>query len=504
MNNRFLVYGSLVVALTLAVIPAPAQDARPNIVFIMSDDHATAAVSAYDDTLIQTPNIDRLADEGMRFTNAFVTNSICGPSRAVILTGKYSHINGFIVNETTRFDGDQPTFPKMLQKAGYETAVIGKWHLGSEPTGFDFWKVLIGQGSYYDPDFKTASGVTKHKGYVTDIITDFAVDWIKERENPKPFMLIYQHKAPHSNFNPGPAYKTWREDETIPEPETLFDDYEGRSIAATDNDMRIDPHLILQYQGNPKLEIPDGLTGKDRTRWLYQFYIKSYLRCVKSIDDGVGRVLDALEARGQLDNTIVIYTSDQGFFLGEHGWYDKRFMYEPSLRVPLMVRYPKAIKAGGSSDKIALNLDFAETILDYAGVEIPQDMQGKSLRPILEGNTPADWRDSMYYHFYEYPGWHFVKRHYGIRNERYKLIRYYHDIEAWELYDLKNDPQEMNNLYGKPEYEDLTKTLKADLAALQKQYKDSPELAAELVEKFPHGSTPSWGRYDDLMKSQSN
>jgi arylsulfatase A-like enzyme len=475
---------------------------RPNFLFIMSDDHATRATSCYDDTLIDTPNIDRLANEGMRFTNAFVTNSICGPSRAVILTGKYSHVNGFIVNETTRFDGSQPTFPKMLQKAGYETAVIGKWHLGSEPTGFDHWQVLIGQGSYYDPKFKTAEGVVNHQGYVTDITTDLAVDWLKGRAREKPFMLMYQHKAPHANWQPGPQYRDWREDETIPEPATLFDDYQGRSDAARDNDMRIDPHLVLQYRNSPLLKIPANLTGAARTKWLYQFYIKHYLRCVKSVDDGVGRVVDALQQLGQLDNTVIIYTSDQGFFLGEHGWYDKRFMYEPSLRIPLLVRYPKSIAAGSVTDRIALNLDFAETLLDFAGVEIPSDMQGRSLRPILEGQTPADWRRSMYYHFYEYPGWHFVKRHYGLRTHRYKLIHYYHDIDQWELFDLEQDPGEMANLYGRPEYAELTKRLKRELVAVQHKLGDSRELAAELVKKFPHGSTPPWGRYDDL-KAQS-
>ncbi len=494
--SRTCLFAVFVAILSTAL--ARAESSRPNILFIMSDDHATRAVSCYDDTLIQTPNIDRLANEGMRFTNAFCTNSICGPSRATILTGKYSHVNGFIVNETTSFDGGQPTFVKMLQKSGYETAIIGKWHLGSEPTGFDYWKVLIGQGSYYDPDFKTAEGIVNHKGYVTDITTDLAVEWMEQRKSGKPFMLMYQQKAPHANFQPGPAYLAWREDETIPEPETLFDDYQGRSIAASDNDMRINPHLALQYQRGPELAVPAGLSGKERTKWLYQFYIKNYLRCVKSVDDGVGRVLDALERIGESDNTIVIYTSDQGFFLGEHGWYDKRFMYEESLRMPLLVRYPKTIKAGSVTDEIALNLDFAETLLDFAGVAAPDDMQGRSLRPILEGKEAGDWRKSMYYHFYEYPGWHFVKRHYGIRTQRYKLIHYYHDVDEWELYDLEKDPNEMSNLYGNTQYEELTTRLKKELSVIQEQYGDSPELAAEFVERFPHGSTPSWGRYTNL------
>lgn len=471
---------------------------RPNILFIMSDDHANAAVSAYDDTLVQTPNIDRLAREGMLFERAFCTNSICGPARAVTLTGKYSHINGFIVNESTSFDGGQQTYPKLLQEAGYETAVIGKWHLGSDPTGFDFWKILIGQGQYYDAPFLTDRGQVETEGYVTDVITDLAIDWLETRVDDKPFMLMYQHKAPHANFQPGPAYKDWREDEEIPEPETLFDNYATRSPAAWDNEMRIDPTLEFQYQGEQDLTVPHGLKGRERSKWLYQFYIKNYLRCVKSVDDGVGRVLDQLERMGELDNTIVIYTSDQGFFLGEHGYYDKRFMYEESLQIPLLVRYPKSIEAGSVRSEMVSNLDFAETMLDFAGVEIPADMQGKSLKPLLEGAELIDWRDSVYYHFYEYPGYHYVKRHYGIRTERYKLIRYYHDIEAWELYDLRTDPNEVDNLYGRDGYEELTADLKKQLNALQASYGDSPELADELVKKYPHGSKPSWGRYQDF------
>ncbi|EDY83265.1 sulfatase, putative [Verrucomicrobiia bacterium DG1235] len=471
---------------------------RPNILFIMSDDHANAAVSAYDDTLIQTPNIDRLANEGMLFSRAFCTNSICGPARAVTLTGKYSHLNGFIVNESTSFDGGQQTYPKLLQAAGYETAVIGKWHLGSDPTGFDFWKILIGQGQYYDAPFLTAEGQVETEGYVTDVITDLAIDWLNTREDEKPFMLMYQHKAPHANFQPGPDYLNWREDETIPEPETLFDDYATRSPAAWDNEMRIDPTLELQYQGELNLKVPDGLRGHERSRWLYQFYIKNYLRCVKSVDDGVGRVFEQLEAMGELDNTIVIYTSDQGFFLGEHGYYDKRFMYEESLQIPLLVRYPKMIEAGSVRDEIVTNLDFAETMLDLAGVKVPSGMQGESLVPLLKGKKRKGWRDAMYYHFYEYPGYHYVKRHYGIRTERYKLIRFYHDIEAWELYDLDEDPQELNNLYGSDGYEKLTKRLKKRLDKIQSNFGDSPELADELVERYPHGSMPRWGRYQDF------
>lgn len=471
---------------------------RPNILFIMSDDHAAQAISAYDDSRIETPHLDRLADEGMRFANAFCTNAICGPARSVTLTGKYSHVNGFIANEVTSFDGAQQTFPKLLQKAGYETALIGKWHLGSDPTGFDYWKILVGQGAYYDAPFQTAEGQVRSKGYVTDVITDMTVEWLGAREDDRPFMLMYQHKAPHSNFMPGPQYRDWREDETIPEPATLFDDYATRSPAAWDNEMRIDPMLDLQYGGDQDLVVPHGLKGRERTKWLYQFYIKNYLRCVKSIDDGVGRVLAKLEEMGELDNTVVIYTSDQGFFLGEHGYYDKRFMYEESLRIPLLVRYPKLVEPGSVADAMALNLDFAQTILDLAGVEAPADMQGRSLAPVLRGEAPEDWRDAMYYHFYEYPGFHYVKRHYGIRTDRYKLIRFYHDIEAWELYDLHSDPNELNNLAGQPGHAALFEEMKGRLAALQASYGDSPELAEEFIRRYPRGSVPSWGRYPDF------
>ncbi len=471
---------------------------RPNIVFIMSDDHANNAISAYGSNLIQTPHLDRLASEGMLFNNAFCTNSICGPSRAVILTGKYSHLNGFLVNETTRFDGSQTTFPKLFQQAGYETAVIGKWHLGTEPIGFDYWDVLPGQGSYYDPDFIKMGETITHEGYATEIIAEKSVEWLRNRDADKPFVLFSQHKAPHSDFSPSPKYRNHFDGHTFLEPETLFDDYEGRSEGASVSDMRIDPHLVLQYQWDEKLPIPEGLTGKDRTRWLYQWYMRRYLACVLSVDDAVGAVLDTLDELGLADNTIVVYTSDQGFFLGEHGWYDKRYMYEESLRMPLIVRYPPAIKPGSIEDRIVLNLDYAQTFLDYAGIAAPGDMQGRSLRPLLESEPVALWRRSMYYHFYEYPGWHYVKRHYGVRTDRFKLIRYYHDIEAWEMYDLETDPNEVSNLADDPAYADVRAELETELARLQAQYGDSPELAQEMVERYPHGSYPEWERYSDL------
>jgi len=492
---RMLAITAFSVAVSMSGAPSP----RPNIVFIMSDDHANAAISAYGSQLIQTPQIDRLAREGMRFDNAFCTNAICGPARAVILTGKYSHVNGFMMNETNTFDGSQMTFPKLFQAAGYQTAVIGKWHLNSDPTGFDYWNILIGQGQYYDAPFNHMGTTTVHPGYVTDVTSEMTLDWLRNRrDKDKPFVLLTQHKAPHSNFNPPPRYRHIFDDVTFPEPPTLFDDYSTRSDAARDNEMRINPHLPLQFTNDDRLKIPEGLTGRDRTRWLYQFYMRNYLGCVKAVDDAVGVLLDTLEELGLAENTIVVYTSDQGFYLGEHGWYDKRFMYEESLRQPLIVRYPRAVAPGTVEKRMVLNLDYAQTFLDFAGIPAPADMQGRSMLPLLEGAPGVDWRHSIYYHFYEYPGWHFAKRHYGVRTERYKLIHFYHDIDAWELYDLQDDPHELKNLADDPAHAAGRAELEAELARLQRQYGDSPELAREIVEKYPHGSMPRWGRAEDL------
>ncbi|KAF0095099.1 MAG: sulfatase [Puniceicoccaceae bacterium 5H] len=494
---------TLLVLCAALVASAFGQPKRPNVIFIMSDDHAVNAISAYGSDLVETPQIDRLASQGMRFTNAFCTNSICGPARAVILTGKYSHLNGYMVNETTRFDGSQTTFPQLFQQAGYETAIIGKWHLGSEPTGFDHWDILDGQGQYFNPPFITDGQMHVEKGYVTDIIADKTVDWLRHHDPDQPFMLISQHKAPHSNFQPPPRYAHAFDDVTFAEPDNLFDDYSDRSEAARDNNMRIDPHLTLQYMSDdPLMKVPEDLTGQDRTRWMYQYYLRHYLGCVLAVDDAVGRIMDTLDELGLADNTIVVYTSDQGFFLGEHGWYDKRFMYEESLQIPLIFRYPEGIQSGQVEDRFALNLDFAQTLLDFAGIPAPDDMQGRSLKPILEGDPIALWRRSMYYHYYEYPGWHFVKRHYGVRSERFKLIHYYHDIDAWELYDLQEDPHEMHNVYDDPAYAGVRETMHQELTRLQQQYGDSPELAEEMLRRYPHGSMPAWGRYEDLPREK--
>lgn len=465
---------------------------QPNILFIMSDDHAYNALSCYGSKINQTPNLDRIAKEGMRFDNCMVTNSICGPCRAVILTGKFSHKNGFVDNHS-RFNGKQLTYPKLLQKAGYQTAVVGKWHLVSDPTGFDYWEVLQGQGPYYNPTMLSNTGKHKHTGYTTDIITDLALNWLKESRDPnKPFLLVYQHKAPHRNWQPGPKYLNMYDGETIPEPDTLFDDYENRATPASEQEMTIANHMNAN---DLKLTQPGGLTkeqlaawnaayepknkafqeadlkGDDLVRWKYQRYIKDYLRCVAAVDDNVGRVLDYLDENGLAENTIVVYTSDQSFYLGEHGWYDKRWMYEESFRTPLMVRWPEKIKAGTTNDALVMNLDFAETFLNAAGVEIPAEMQGRSFLPMLEGKTIPDWRKSVYYHYYEYPQPHRVAPHYGVRTDRYKLIHFY-KTDEWELFDLEKDPKELKSVYDDSKYAEVQNVMKSELKKLRKQYED--------------------------------
>ena len=484
--------GLLLLPVLGGLAPAEESQKRPNILFIFSDDHGYQALSCYGSNRNQTPNLDRIAQEGMRFDRAFVTNSICGPSRAVVLTGKYGHLNGFVRNGDT-FDGTQQTVSKLLQQAGYQTAVIGKWHLESDPIGFDYWHILFGQGPYYNPPMKTAEGRVNHEGYTTDIITDLTLDWLKEGRDPnKPFFLMYQHKAPHRNWQPGPKYLTKYDDVTIPEPETLFDDYSGRGPAARNQQMTVAEHL---NRDDLKLDTPKNLTpeqrkqweaayapkneafeksnlqGKDLIRWKYQRYAKDYLRCVDSVDENVGRVLDYLDESGLSDNTIVIYSSDQGWYLGEHGWFDKRWMYEESFRTPLIVRWPGHVKPGTVSDKMVMNLDFASTFLDIANASIPDDIQGESLVPILEGRQTPDWRTSVYYHYYEFPGAHSVAKHLGVRTDRYKLIHFYEE-GYWELFDLQKDHNELQSVYDNPAYAAVQKELKAELERLQQKYKD--------------------------------
>ncbi|TMV45258.1 sulfatase [Paenibacillus mesophilus] len=463
-------------------------DKRPNILFIMSDDHASHAMSCYESRINETPNIDRIANEGMRFDNCFCTNSICSPSRAAILTGTYNHLNG-VKSINDDFDGKQMTYPKLLQAEGYQTAIVGKWHLGhggdADPTGFDYWTVVPGQGQYHDPVFIEMGERKQYPGYVTDLMADFCIDWLDRRDKDRPFMLMCHHKAPHRPWEPAAKYANLYEDIDIPEPETFYDDYSNRSQAAVEAKMRIDRDMKdeVDLKGLP----PKGLTPLEEKKWRYQRYIKDYLRCVASIDENVGRLLDYLDREGLAEDTIVVYTSDQGFFLGDHGWYDKRFMYEESLRMPFVVRYPRAIRPGSATGAMTLNIDFPSTFLDYAGVAVPKEMQGHSLRPIFEGNKPDDWRTSMYYRYWMHLDEHHnVYSHYGIRTNRYKLIYYYAEAlgtsgsmeekrpPEWELFDLDNDPHEMNNVYSDPAYAELVPALKAEMHTLQRAVLDEP------------------------------
>ncbi len=491
---------------------------KPNILFIMSDDHAERAISCYGGNLINTPNIDRIATEGIRFENSFVTNSICAPSRAVMLTGKYSHINGLRDNRD-EFDGSQVTFPKLLQKAGYKTAIMGKWHLKTEPTGFNISKILKGQGRYYNPTFYENGEKKEYTGYTTDLITDKAIETLEEMDRTNPFCMLVHHKAPHRNWMPNIKHLNTYNDEDLPLPETFNDDYSGRN-AAKEADMRIDDMYMSfdfkLHEGSYKIKTGSGgnasfsendavvwqetydrftdeqktawdahydkinndfrkqdLSGDELLNWKYQRYMKDYLRCILSLDENVGRLLNYLDRKGLTENTIVVYTSDQGFYLGEHGWYDKRFMYEESLSMPLVMRFPNEIQTGQVSQRMVMNLDFASTFLDFAGVDIPDEMQGKSLRSIVKGKSPTEWRNSIYYHYYEHPhGWHNVKRHCGIRTEHYKLIHFYQE-NNWELFDLEKDPNEIKNLYDDPAYTNIVKDLKKELKSLQQMYGDT-------------------------------
>jgi arylsulfatase A-like enzyme len=439
---------------------------RPNILFIMSDDHASHAISAYGSRVNRTPNIDRIAREGMRFDHCFCTNSICAPSRAVILTGKYSHLNGVIDNRL-KFDGSQQTLPKLLRQAGYQTAIVGKWHLKTSPTGFDYSNILPGQGAYHDPVMIENGVKKKHEGYVTDLITDVAIEWLKGRPGDKPFFMMLHHKAPHANWEPDEKHAELYKDADVPEPPTFNDTYETRTDQIKNHRLHVGPkqwELHFKRFG----PLPDGMSEQKTKEWVYQVYMKNYLRCIASVDDNIGRVLDYLDEEGLRDNTIVVYTSDQGFFLGDHGLYDKRFMYEHSLRMPLLMRYPKEIAPGSTAGQMVLNLDFAPTLLDFAGAAVPADIQGRSFRAIARGRTRDDWRTAMYYRFYETAFG--IGPHEGVRTQRYKLIHFLYGDEGWELYDLEKDPDEMKNLYGHPDHRELIETLKAKLEMLKRRY----------------------------------
>ncbi len=503
--------------LALAAAPVSAADPprRPNIIVIFADDHAWQAISAYGDArkLLDTPNIDRLAREGMRFDRCLVPNSICGPSRATLLTGKYSHQNGFYNNSgQNKFDGSQTTFPKLLQKAGYQTAIFGKWHLVSQPTGFDHWHILPGQGVYYNPPMIKNGQRIKHDGYTTDVITDLSLDWLKQRDKDKPFLLMLHQKAPHREWEPALRHLGHDKDRQYPEPDTLFDDYAGRGMAEHRQDMTIaktmtnrDVKLIPPGQltaeqrkvwdayYNPRNEAfrKANLQGKDLVRWKYNRYLHDYLGCIKAVDESVGRVLKYLDDEGLAKDTLIVYSSDQGFYLGEHGWFDKRWIFEESLRTPLLIRWPGATKAGSVNKNIVSNLDLAETFLEAAGQAIPDEMQGRSLVPLLKGQTPADWRKSFYYHYYEHPAVHSVHRHYGVVTDRYKLVYFYEpDADYWELFDRQKDPKEMRSVYGQPEYTDVQKELHTELSRLRKELKvpDPDPKATEIKPRKTKGT----------------
>ena len=517
MTRRFFSITSLLLG-CFALLPSSPAAERPNIVFFFTDDHAPHAIGAYNGWLQPvnpTPEIDQLAAQGMIFENSFCTNSICGPSRAVIMTGKHSHKNGFMNNGNT-FDWNQQIFPELLQKAGYTTAIYGKSHLKGNPRGFDSWAVLPGQGDYYNPRLKTPEGDLVVEGYCTDIVTDMAIDYIKNgRDKNKPFLLMCQHKAPHRTWMPAPRHLHLYDDIVIPEPATLFDRYADNEPGARLQEMEIDRHMYLDFDlfvdltpsltpsqnrrpsedrsawvnmkrmTDDQLEVwrdaygpkdqafrESNLSGKELVRWKFQRYAKNYLRCIKGVDENLARLMKTLEAEGLSENTVVIYSSDQGFYIGDHGWYDKRWMYEESLKMPLIVKWPGVVKPGSRNKDLVQNLDYAETFLEMAGAEIPSDMQGKSLVPLLKGESPSDWRKSIYYHYYEYPSYHMVPRHNGIRTDRYKLIHFYEFGDEWELYDLEKDPDELTNVYKDPDYQEIASQLKKQLMELQDHYED--------------------------------
>ena len=485
-----------------------AANQKPNIVFIMADDHAVKAISAYGSEigkLAPTPNIDRLAKNGAIFNQNYNTNSLCGPSRAVILTGKHSHQNGFRMNGE-RFDNTQQTLPKILQQNGYQTAVIGKWHLSDEPTGFDYWKILDDQGKYYNPDFITAEDTTRVTGYAQDLITDYSIDWMKQRNEEQPFFLMVHHKAPHRNWMPALRHTTLYDSVEFPLPDTYFPDFENQQAAEEQlqtiyedmyegHDLKLSKHKGTDsLAANPWKDDFERMTaeqkekwnaayrpkndafwekdlhGKDLAKWKGQRYLREYMATIASVDESVGRILDYLEAQGLDENTLVVYTSDQGFYLGENGWFDKRYMYETSFRMPLLMQYPKEIEPSSVISEMTQNLDFAPTFLDMAGIEIPKDMQGISFKKVLYGEEAEIGRDAIYYHYYDFPAFHMVKRQYGIKTDRYKLIHFYDDIDTWEFYDLEKDPKEQNNLIDAEEYQDEVEIMHQKLDSVQQHY----------------------------------
>ncbi len=496
--------------------------AKPNILYIMADDLTTQAISAYGGIykdIAPTPNMDRLAKEGMLFQNVMCTNAICGPSRAAILTGKYSHQNGYYKNEGGgQFNAEQWTFPQEFQNNGYQTSLFGKWHLGTEPVGFDVFKFHANsgqQGLYWNPLYNENGVKVKEKGYATNLTTDAALNWLSDgRKKDEPFLMLLQYKAPHRPWEPDEKYETLWDDIEMPYPSTFNDDYAGRELTAGDTEMTMD-YLSRRdmklsrpedLKGKEKVKWdffgakpgqivqPEGMSDEEGKKWRYQIYIKDYLACVKSIDDNIGRVLDYLDANGLSENTMIVMTSDQGFYLGDHGFFDKRFIYEESLRMPYMMKYPGKIKPGSVNEDIITNVDFAPTLLEVAGIENKEKMQGKSFASMLNNKTPKDWRQSMYYHYYEFPFWHHVQPHYGIRTQKYTLAHFYYNIDKWELYDLEKDPKQMSNVINDPEYQKIAFDLKSQLKDLMIHYENNETLA-----DFRVISDKDFG---DIMKDQ--
>ena len=505
-----------------------ASTVKPNIIYIMADDLTTQAISAYGGIykdIAPTPNIDKVAKEGMLFHDVLVTNAICGPSRAAILTGNYSNLNGYYKNESGgKFNSEQWTFPQEFQKQGYATGLFGKWHLGTDPVGFDSFKYHNSagqQGHYWDPLFNANGIDVKEKGYATNLSTDFALTWLDSTKTSRqPFLMILQYKAPHRPWEPDTKYETLWDDIEMPYPVTFNDTYEGREKTAGDTEMTMEyfsrrdmklerpkdikkgkESIKWDFYGAKPGEIvqPEGMNNEEGRKWRYQNYIKDYLACVKSVDDNVGRVLNYLKENNLEENTIIVLTSDQGFYLGDHGFFDKRFIYEESLRMPFMVKYPKKIKAGSVNEDIISNIDFAPTLLELAGISTTQKMQGTSFVPVLEGNTPKDWQDAMYYHYYEFPFWHHVQPHYGIRTQKYTLAHFYYNIDVWELYDLEKDPGQVNNIYNDPNYAEVTTELKLKLKNLMIKFEDNKSLV-----DFRKITDTDFGRIVDNIKDEES
>ena len=526
-TNRTIILLTFLVIITSCNSEKRTPLKKPNIIYIMADDLTTQAISAYGGIykdIAPTPNIDKVAKEGMLFQDVLVTNSICGPSRAAILTGNYSNLNGYYKNESGgKFDDSKWTFPQEFQKSGYKTALFGKWHLGTEPVGFDTFKYHNAsgqQGNYWNPLYNDNGKNVKEKGYATNLSTDFALNWLDAKEmTNEPFLMVLQYKAPHRPWHPDTKYEKLWDDIEMPYPSTFNDTYEGRKKTAGDTEMTMEyfsrrdmklerpknlkrkEMIQWDFYGAKAGEIvqPKGMSDEEGKKWRYQNYIKDYLACVKSVDDNIGRVLTYLKENNLEDNTIIVVTSDQGFYLGDHGFFDKRFIYEESLRMPFMVKYPGIIKEGSINEDIITNIDFAPTLLELAGITTTQKMQGTSFVPVLEGNTPKDWQDAMYYHYYEFPFWHHVQPHYGIRTQKYTLAHFYYNIDVWELYDLEKDPNQMNNIYNDPNYASTIAELKVKLKNLMVKYENDKSLV-----DFRKITDTDFGRIVDNIKDEES